>query len=115
MVDLNGMEFVYDETLQLDSEEIPSNIINQTPVETLVFNNPEYIECIEVIDGGRKLKKINKRNEAKTKKIKSQPMLLLSVVTKMLKNHSVGFLKLIVNDCIQNFKNNLSILESKVD
>jgi len=41
MVDLNCMEFVYEETLPLQSEEIHSNIINQNPVEILL-NNPEY-------------------------------------------------------------------------
>jgi len=36
------MEFVYEKTLPLHSEEIHSNI-NQNPVEALLlFNNPEY-------------------------------------------------------------------------
>jgi hypothetical protein len=113
MVDLNCMEFVYEETLPLHSEEIYSNV-NQNPAETLIFNNLEYTECIDVIDEGRKLKKPNKMNKAKTENNKIPFNFVIECSHKNI-SKPVCKISEVNNDCIQHFKNNLSILKTKID
>lgn len=81
---------------------------------SFTFLDPEYSENIEIVNGGRKKKKINKRKIDQHNRNIIKPDLIINCAHK---NKSKPFCKVSEIDvqCLNIFKQNLCSLESKID